>query len=162
MLLEKTQDITDLFVISKDKISGIKSTYEIIIKCDFNDADYISDTIRRSEKNFKEDLLFQYVISYVGKGYQGKFGSEWNDGIYGHHLMENKQFPWLEEYCESEGLLLSGPYGDNCHSITKISIVYYDSNGDGHEVSIPDFDKLFDKLEDAQKIMNELYKEYDS
>ena len=109
---------------------------------------------------FKKDLLFQYVLSYISK-YTGKFGSNWNDAVYGHHIAKNKHFDWLCDYCQENDLLLfAGMCDDVCHSVSDVRVTYFDESGVEHEVDIPDFDDLFDTIEEAQEEMNKEYNRY--
>lgn len=150
-------NIFDLYKIGDKKV-GPKNVYRLYISCDANDGDYINDTLDIAEEEFREDTLFQYVVSYVAKGYDGKFGSNWNHGYYGHHIYENEHFEWLGDYCANADLLLfAGMIDDYCHSIAGLGMSYFDSEGIEHAVEIPDFDKLFNTIEEAQEVMNALY-----
>lgn len=138
------------------KIDSPKNMYRLYITCDANDADYVKDTLDISENWFNDNLLFQYVLSYVARGYNGKFGN-YRD-MYGHHIFRNEHFKWLHDYCALADLLLfAGTIDDYCHSIFRIKMTYFDNEGIEHIVEIPDFDKLFNTIEEAQEVMNTLY-----
>lgn len=140
--------------------TGPKNTYILYITCDANDGDEINDTLNIPEEEFRDDLLFQYVLSYVGKGdgCKGKFGDTWKNDVYGSNVYDNEHFEWLGDYCARADLLLfAGMIDDFCHSIVEINMTYFDSNGIEHDVEIPDFDNLFDTIEEAQEVMNALY-----
>ena len=152
-------NIFDLFKIGAKKV-GPKNTYRLYISCDANDGDYINDTLDIPEKEFREDTLFQYVVSYVSKGATcfGKFGSTYEKYIYGNMLYDNEHFEWLGDYCTRADLLLyAGMLDDYCHSIDGLGMSYFDSDGIEHTVEIPDFDSLFDTIEEAKEVMNALY-----
>ena len=44
------------------------------------------------EEKFKNDILFQYVLAYVGKGYSGKFARKTGLPYYGCRINKNQQF----------------------------------------------------------------------
>lgn len=152
-------NIFDLYKIGDKKV-GPKNTYRLYISCDANDGDYINETLDIPEKEFHEDVLFQYVLSYVAKGdgCEGKFGNTWKNDVYGSNVYDNEHFEWLGDYCSRADLLLfAGMIDDYCHSILGIDMTYFDSDGIEHNVEIPDFDNLFNTIEEAQEVMNALY-----
>lgn len=68
------------------------------------DGDYMRDTIEFDKSSFEEDELLLLVLSYVSK-YSGKFseGKSWNCG---HHVDDNKDFPWLSNYLSENDILI--------------------------------------------------------
>jgi hypothetical protein len=149
--------------IIKDLQTGPKNTYRLYITCDANDGDYVRDTLDVPEDVFRDDLLFQYVLSYVAKGdsCEGKFGDTWKDDVYGSNVYDNEYFEWLGDYCSRADLLLfAGMIDDSCHSIVEIDMSYFDSNGIEHDIEIPDFDNLFETIDEAKEVMNYLHDNY--
>lgn len=144
-----------------DENNSPKNIFRIYISCDANDGDYIDGHVDYGYEAFHDDVLLQHVIIYVAKKYSGKFNptNDWNGGYYGHHLYQNKHFSWLENYCSDNGLLyFAGMCDMMCHSISGVSMSYFDNNGIEYNVEIPNFDDLFETIEDAQKVMNSLAK----
>ena len=70
--------------------------------------------MRDTIESFEEDELLLLVLSYVSK-YSGRFSEK---GC-GHHVDENKDFPWLSEYLSENDIRWN-----MCHS--QIRIEYYD------------------------------------
>lgn len=88
-------------ILKKAKYSIVpnnRELYVVYVECDANDGDYMRDTIEFDKESFEEDELLLLVLSYVSK-YSGRFSEKgWNSAGYGHHVDENKDFPWLSEY----------------------------------------------------------------
>lgn len=152
-------------VLKKAKFSAIphsKELYLIHVECDANDGDYMRDTLEYDKESFEEDELLLLVLSYVGK-YSGKFSEEkgWRHGYYGHHVSENEDFPWLEEYLQDNYILIyAGMCDMPCHSVSSIDITYYDDNGIANKVELPDVDNLFESKEEFVNYLNKLYEEW--
>lgn len=152
-------------ILKKAKFSTIPSKIELYIvyvECDANDGDYMRDTIEFDKSSFEGDELLLLVLSYVSK-YSGKFseGKGWNNGCYGHHVDDNKDFPWLSDYLsENDILLFAGMCDMMCHSVSSIDIIYYDNNGIANKVKLPDVDDLFESKEEFVDYLNKLYKLY--
>lgn len=82
-------------ILKKAKYSIVPNNRELYVECDANDG---GDTIEFDKESFEEDELLLLVLSYVSK-YSGRFSEKgWNSAGYGHHVDENKDFPWLSEY----------------------------------------------------------------
>lgn len=88
-------------ILKKAKYSIVpnnRELYVVYVEWDANDGDYMRDTIEFDKESFEEDELLLLVLSYVSK-YSGRFSEKgWNSAGYGHHVDENKDFPWLSEY----------------------------------------------------------------
>lgn len=88
-------------ILKKAKYSIVpnnRELYVVYVECDANDGDCMRDTIEFDKESFEEDELLLLVLSYVSK-YSGRFSEKgWNSAGYGHHVDENKDFPWLSEY----------------------------------------------------------------
>ena len=152
-------------ILKKAKYSVIpnnRELYIVYVECDANDGDYMRDTIEFDKSSFEEDELLLLVLSYVSK-YSGKFseGKSWSCGYYGHHVDDNKDFPWLSDYLSENGILIfAGMCDTMCHSVSGIDIVYYDNDGIANEVTLPDVDDLFESKEEFVNYLNKLYSAY--
>ena len=153
-------------ILKKAKFSAIPSKrelYIVYVKCDANDGDYMKNTIEFDKSSFEENELFLLVLSYVSK-YSGKFsdGRGWNSRCYGHHVDDNKDFPWLSNYLSENGILLfAGMYDMMCHSVSGIDIIYYDNDGIANKVKLPDVDDLFEDKKEFVDYLNKLYEPYE-
>ena len=152
-------------ILKKAKFSTIindRELYTVYVTCDANDGDYMENTIKVNKSSFENDELFLLVLSYVSK-YSGKFsdGKGWNSRCYGHHVDENKDFPWLSNYLSGNGILIyAGMCDMMCHSVSGIDIVYYDNNGIANKVKLPDVDDLFESKEEFVSYLNKLCSAY--
>lgn len=152
-------------ILKKAKFSTIindRELYTVYVVCDANDGDYMRDTIEFDKSSFEEDELLLLVLSYVSK-YSGKFSNEkgWNNRCYGHHVDDNKDFPWLSDYLSENGILLfAGMCDMMCHSVSSIDIVYYDNDGIANKVKLPDIDNLFENKKEFVDYLNKLYDLY--
>ena len=152
-------------ILKKAKFSTIpnnRELYSVHVTCDANDGDYMENTIKVNKSSFEDDELFLLVLSYVSK-YSGKFsdGKGWNSRCYGHHVDENKDFPWLSDYLSENSILIyAGMCDMMCHSVSDIDIVYYDNNGIANKVELPDVDDLFESKEEFVDYLNKLYSAY--
>lgn len=109
-------------ILKKAKYSIVpnnRELYVVYVECDANDGDYMRDTIEFDKESFEEDELLLLVLSYVSK-YSGRFSEKgWNSAGYGHHVDENKDFPWLSEYLsENDILIFAGMCDTMCHSVS--------------------------------------------
>lgn len=152
-------------VLKKAKFSTIpnnRELYIVYVECNVNDEDYMRDTLTFSKNSFEEDELLLLVLSYVSK-YFGKFleGTSRNDGHYGYHVDENKDFLWLSDYLsENDILIFAGMYSMPCRSVSGIDIIYYDDNGIANKVKLPDVDDLFESKREFVNYLNKLYSAY--
>lgn len=152
-------------ILKKAKFSTIindRELYMVHVTCDANDGDYMENTIKVNKSSFEDDELFLLVLSYVSK-YSGKFsdGKGWNSGCYGHHVDENRDFPWLSDYLSAKNILIyAGMCDMMCHSVSYIDIVYYDNNGIANKVKLPDVDDLFESKEEFVSYLNKLCSAY--
>lgn len=144
-------------VISKIDNLPKSSTYEIVIECDVNDGDYITDSFIMKKDDYETDILLQLVMSYVSSSGSKFQGNIW-EASYGHHIWENKDLPWLYNYVSDKNLLIyCGAVDDRCHSIIDIGISYFDENGVEYSVELPDLDNYFDTKEEMIDYLNNLY-----
>ena len=151
-------------ILKKAKYSIVpnnRELYVVYVECDANDGDYMRDTIEFDKESFEEDELLLLVLSYVSK-YSGRFSEKgWNSAGYGHHVDENKDFPWLSEYLsENDILIFAGMCDIMCHSVSQIRIEYYDNDGRKNKVELPDVDNLFENKQEFVDYLNSLYKLY--
>lgn len=115
--------------------------YEVFIKCDANDGDYMRDSFVTKTLTEIECLLINYLRRYEGKWSKG---NRWGRH-YGHKVNE---IPLGDYLVENNWLLFAGMCDSVCHSISSINVIYYDEQGIPHDVSFPDVDDLFDSEEE--------------
>ncbi len=82
----KKYDIFDKAVLVNNP--NPRRLYVVDVECDANGGDYISSTLEFDKESFENDELLMLMLSYVSK-YTGKFGPEWHNYKYGHHVAEN-------------------------------------------------------------------------
>lgn len=133
------------------------STYEVVIECDANDGDYITDSFTMKKDDYENDILLQLVIAYVSSSGK-KFRENIWEASYGNHIWENKDLPWLKNYVSDKNLLIyCGAIDDRCHSIVDIEVSYFDENGIEYNVELPDLDTYFDTKKEMIDYLNNLY-----
>lgn len=140
-----------------------KPYYNVYVKMDSNDADYITGDIQYTveEWNKKSDIFF-LMLAYLGQGYSGKFshGRDWGD-YYGHHFEENKH--GLSEIiigvAEAENWLQFSDYGW-CHSFSDIIITYFDEENKKHDVTFKKIDELFNTEVEMIEAIKEAYNKW--
>lgn len=115
--------------------------YEISIKCDANDGDYMNDSFVTETLTEVECLLINYLRRYEGKWSKG---NRWGRH-YGHKVNE---IPLGDYLAENDWLLFAGMCDSVCHSISSINVIYYDEQGIPYDVSFPNVDDLFDSEEE--------------
>lgn len=140
-----------------------KPYYNVYVKMDSNDADYISDDIQYTveEWNEKPDIFF-LMLAYLGQGYSGKFshGQDWGD-YYGHHFEENKHglSDIISEVAEAEDWLQFSDWG-MCHSFSDIIITYFDEENKKHDVTFKTIDELFNTEVEMREAIKEAYNKW--
>ena len=127
-----------------------KNLYEIILKEDTNDGDYIPLSFTINEEDFESDELLQLVLCYCN------IPSTYSEARFGHHFNDNKELPWLEEYLDNSDLIVHGEMGP-AHSITNITITYYDLNSIAHPVELYSIDIISKDIKDLLDKMTNLY-----
>lgn len=147
------------FTVEPNK-SKNKPYYNVYIKMDSNDGDYISDDCQYDvdEWNAKHDIFF-LMLAYLGQGYSGIFSHGKDRGdYYGHHWMENEHglSEIISEVAESENWLQYGEY-DVCHSFRDIIITYFDEENRKHDVTYKTVDDLFNTEEEMIDAIKEAY-----
>ena len=153
---QELKNLAEKFKINTESKS-IQPYYLISYTMDSNDADYMKDTLKFSEQEWKElPLAFLFAILYFGNGYSGKFshGNKWGD-YYGHHFEENEHgLSELADIAIKFGMMC---YTDcrRCHSYTKIKIEYFDGQDKRYSVSYPSIDDLFDTEEEMISAIKE-------
>lgn len=140
-----------------------KPYYNVFVRMDSNDGDYISGTIQYDEENWnKKSDIFFLMLAYLGQGYRGKFshGENWGD-YYGHHYKENKHdlYDIIFSVAEAENWLQFGEY-DVCHSFRNIIITYFDEENRKHDVTYKTVDELFNTEEEMIEAIKEAYNKW--
>lgn len=155
---------TKFDIFNKRKLHNVinpRELYVVDVCCDANDGDYMRETLEFDKEGFEEDELFLLVLSYVSQ-YTGKFSPENSYTSYGHHVGDNYDFPWLEEYLSDCGVLIyAGMCDYSCHSVSSVSITYYNEDGLPFILKLPTVDNLFESREEFVEYVNKLYKEYE-
>lgn len=148
-------------ILEKAKYSIVpnnRELYVVYIECDANDGDYMRDTIEFDKESFEEDELLLLVLSYVSK-YTGRFSEkEWSSAGYG--TMQTKTRTFLGQQSTYLTMIFAGMCDTMCHSISKISIEYYDNDGRKNKVELPDVDNLFENKREFVDYLNGLYRLY--
>lgn len=102
---------------SKYTIGAIKANkvnqFEVIIKADSNDADYITTREFFSEEDFNNHAIDELIE--LERDYSGS------------HQLENFSAEWLD--------IPSSDWG-RCHTLTSLEVNYYDNNGSVRPVYI--------------------------
>lgn len=127
----------------KHQLEKISPYYEIFIKMDGCDADYVSEMIKIPAKEFENDELKLLVLSYLLYDQKG-------------YIYEDKNFPWLQEYLGDEDLLLYY-CGEPAHSYECIRIIFHDVNGTQYEISLSKLSEVFESTEEMKTYMTNLY-----
>lgn len=98
------------------KIKPEKPYYELYIRADYNDGDYISETTMLSKKQLDEWGLEAYQLIL-------------NKLMGPHALDEMEELLTEDEYNLLENI--DFPYSDHgiCHSMSTIRLKYYDEDG---------------------------------
>lgn len=98
-----------------------KSYYELYIKADSNDGDYISETTKFSQRQLDEWGIEAYQL--ILKKLMGPHALDEMDDLLSpveYDLLENVSFPYSDH-----GI---------CHSIWIVSLKYYDKDGLTYDV----------------------------
>ena len=153
---QELKNLAEKFKINA-KNKSIKPYYLISFTMDSNDGDYMKDTVKFSEQEWKElPLAFLFAILYFGNGYSGKFshGNNWGK-YYGLYFEENEHgLSELADIAAEYDMMCYTDWG-RCHSYTKIKIEYFDEQDKRHSVSYPSIDDLFDTEEEMISAIKE-------
>ena len=162
------KDYKNLVSLKPVKAANPTNTYEIGIKCDANDGDYMEDTI--DCKDIYLDELFFLVLCYLrstcysfciekkGYGKSAKYGPcDSRSAVFGHHVDEDVNFAWLSSYLINVDLLIfAGMCDSHCHSIVDLDICYYDKDGKPFNVLLPEVVQIFTDQKEMKDYMNNL------
>lgn len=96
--------------------------YEIYVRCDANDGDYLDDTFYLDDIT-KDELMF-LVMCYLNT--HSAFGhKKYPEACFGNFIDKDMFFDWLWDYCINYSLLLfAGMCDCFCHSVEDISITH--------------------------------------
>ena len=154
--------LRDKFIIEKSDKKA-EPFYELEVKMDSDDGNYIYDTVtfKKSEWEKLPEFFF-LMLAYLGHGYSGKFshGKDW-DYYYGHHWEDNKHGlrEEIDIFADHWNCMCYSEWGC-CHSFNVMTLKYYDEDNFKHDVSIPNIDNLFDTEEEMIKAIKDACKEY--
>ena len=102
------------------------------------------------------------MLSYLGRGYHGKFshGANWGD-YYGHHWEDNKHGlrEEIDIFADHWNCMCYSDWGC-CHSFSGMTLKYYDEDNCKHDVVIPSIDDQFETEEEMIKAIKDACKEY--
>lgn len=139
------KDIVEKYKISQEK-DKTEPRVEIFTRTDVNDGDYLNDHIEMKYSDFKDDVLFQYILSYVAEN---------------HHVEDDDTLCHPENFCDylgDMGLLSSDDNGYG-HSLFIDEMYYYDENNKKHTMTIPSFKDLNVDLDELKEMLHEWLEE---
>lgn len=139
------KDIVEKYKISQEK-GKTEPRVEIFTRTDVNDGDYLNDHIEMTYSDFKDDILFQYILSYVAENYD---------------VEDDDTFCHPENFCDylgDMGLLSSNDDGYG-HSLFIDEMYYYDENNKKYPMMIPSFKDLNADMDELKKILHEWLEE---
>lgn len=139
------KDIVDKYKISQEK-GKTEPRIEIFTRTDVNDGDYLNDHIEMTYSDFKDDILFQYILSYVDENY---------------YVEDDDTFCHPENFCDylgDMGLLSSNDDGYG-HSLFIDEMYYYDENNKKYPMMIPSFKDLNADMDELKKMLHEWLEE---
>lgn len=154
--------LRDKFIIEKSDKKA-EPYYELEVKMDSNDCDYIRETVTFNKAEWEKlPEFFFLMLAYLGHGYSGKFsrGNNWGD-YYGHHWEDNTHGlrEEIDIFADHWNCMCYSDWGC-CHSFSNMTLKYYDEDNFKHDVSIPNIDNLFDTEEEMIKAIKDACKEY--
>lgn len=139
------KDIVEKYKISQEK-GKTEPRVEIFTRTDVNDGDYLNDHIEMTYSDFKDDILFQYILSYVVENYD---------------VEDDDTFCHPENFCDylgDMGLLSSNDDGYG-HSLFIDEMYYYDENNKKYPMMIPSFKDLNADMDELKKMLHEWLEE---
>jgi len=139
------ENIAEKYKISQEK-GKTEPRVEIFTRTDVNDGDYLNERIEMKYSDFKNDILFQYILSYVNE----------NDEV-----DEDDTFCHPENFCDYLGDmgLLSSDVNGYGHSVYIDGMCYYDEDNKKHLMTIPSFKDLNVDLDGLKKMLHEWLEE---
>lgn len=132
-------------IVEKYKISQEEGKTEpsvaFFTRTDVNDGDYLNDYIEIKYNDFKDDILLQYILSYVNE----------NDDV-----KDDDTLCHPEKFCDylrDMGLLSSDDNGYG-HSRYIVEMYYYDENNKKYPMTIPSFKDLNADMDELKKMLH--------
>lgn len=139
------ENIVEKYKIQQEK-GKAEPCIEIFTRTDVGHDDYIYDHIEITYSDFKDDILFQHILSYVNE----------NSGVDEDDTFCN---PYnFRDYLSDMGLLSSDDV-EYAHSVYIDGMYYYDENNKKHPMMIPSFKELNVDLDELRKMMHEWLEE---
>lgn len=136
------EDIVEKYKIHQEK-GKAESYIEIFTR---TNVGHKYDHIKMTYSDFKNDILFQHILSYVNEN------SEVNkDNIFCNPYN-------FRNYLGDMGLLSSDDI-EYVHSVYIDGMYYYDENNKKHPIMIPSFKELNVDLDELRKMMHEWLEE---
>ena len=102
--------------------------YELYIKGDINDADYIVETTEFNEEELKDNYFFSLLLYAYNFELPDKDNDAKNTMEVWKYVMENICYP-------------TSDYGNICHSLDTFKLTYFDAYGINHDVTLPKVNK---------------------
>lgn len=139
------ENIVEKYKISQEK-GKTEPRVEIFTRTDVNDGDYLNDHIEMKYSDFKDDILFQYILSYVDENYE---------------VEDDDTLCNPENFCDylgDMGLLSSDDDGYG-HTLFIDAMYYYDEDNKKHPMTIPSFKDLNVDLDELKEMLHEWLEE---
>ena len=148
-----SESYKDILTIKTHKTSDKKNLIDIWVKWDCNDGDYIERLWSSLPEYIFNNKKLIYCLAYITCSYKFK-GHGWNDNVFQHHIISNKDIIDLEEIISENGYMAYTDWGP-CHSLIDLKIVYYDENGTPFDITFEDIHKRWKNMS-YQEICDEI------
>ena len=150
------EDYRNLLNIKPLSPTRYKNILQVWVEWDSNDADYIEKSIDIEPKTLFGCKKLIYCLAYATLPHDFK-GHGWNDAVFCHHITENKDIDNLEDIIFENDFGCSTDCG-RCHTLSDLSIAYYDENGNPFNITFTDIHKRWENMsyEDICKEINEI------
>lgn len=152
--------LRDKFIIEKSDKKA-EPYYELEVKMDSNDGDYIRETVTFNKSKWEKlPEFFFLMLAYLGHGCSGKF-SHGERTYYGQHWEDNKHGlrEEIDIFADHWNCMCYSEWGC-CHSFSDMTLKYYDEDNCMHDVVIPNIDDQFKTEEEMIKAIKDACKKY--
>lgn len=152
--------LRDKFIIEKSDKKA-EPYYELEVKMDSNDGDYIRETVTFNKSKWEKlPEFFFLMLAYLSHGCSGKF-SHRERTYYGQHWEDNKHGlrEEIDIFADHWNCMCYSEWGC-CHSFSDMTLKYYDEDNCMHDVVIPNIDDQFKTEEEMIKAIKDACKKY--